>query len=415
MIGRGRIRVLPAALAGLLLTAAAARADDIVNFDGIYPKGALDCLYKAATSSKCESSTVAATNNCFCRNGGNFVTDAAACIGKASPGDVETVYDKMSDACKNSKTPLTISKVNFLAAAESGATTTTTRKATTTSQTSTATTADPTTTTTSTTSSPTPTGNNNNSSSSSSSSSTGISTGALAGTIVGGVIGLALVAVLACFLFRRGRRVGEESHPMLPQHNAGYHPERHSAATTTAASTAAGGRESTAYYGSPPPPGEAAAWAAKKGEYGGSPPDPRVSVTGVGGGGGFNWESPSHLGYAGAGGAPSPPPVVIQELDGAQQFPTGSATAPAEMGGGITPVVATAPAAVTLPGSPPPPPVPPQGSAPQQQQQYQAYNPVQQQMGQMGGYQQQLYPGQPQYPGQQYPRGGGAGWGQGGR
>jgi hypothetical protein len=145
-----------------------------------------------------------------------------------------------------------------------------------------------------------------------------LSTGVLAGIIVGVVGGLAMLGGLGYWLFRRGKKVGEESHPMLPQQGH--------------ASMAPSGLDSTAYYGSPPNTG---GWPKK--DWGGSP-DPRIS----GHTSGFNWESPSHLAFPSAALAPSPP-LPIQELDGSHHFGPGSTEAPAEMGG--TPVVTTPPLA----------------------------------------------------------------------
>jgi hypothetical protein len=157
---------------------------------------------------------------------------------------------------------------------------------------------------------------------------------------------LALLGAGAFLLFRRRRKLGEESHPMLPQQApTSIGPSGHESA---AYSIGPSGRESTAYYGSPPVTG---AWPKKDWA---SSTDPRVSNRTSG----FNWESPSHLSYPVATLAPSPP-LPAQELDGVQQhFPTGSTEAPAEMGG--TPVVTT-----------PPPPAP----------QYQPYHPPQQHQG----------------------------------
>ncbi len=371
---------------------AAAQADGTIDF-GFYPTGSQKCLDQAAATSKCQSSTVAATNSCLCRNGGNFITLAAACIGKSSPGDLKTVYSTMSGACTTSATPISINEDDFMAAANAATSTTTTSTKSTSSQTSSkttstsstsststtsatsasATTTDATTgsstgtgtgTATATTSTATQTGDNQGGQASS-----GLSTAVIAGIVVGAIGGIALLAGFAYFMFRRGKKAGEESHPMLPQHSQ--------------PSSMHFGRESTAYYGSPPTTGT---WPKK--EWGPSP-DPQT--------GSFNWESPAHLAHlsypAGTLAPSPPPPAAPMELDASQHlFPTGSTAAAAEMGG--TPVATTAP---------PNPQYQPYNQQPQQQQQQQY--PAQQQQQQ----QQQQYPGQPQYPGQQqYP--GGAAW-----
>ncbi|KAK3306787.1 uncharacterized protein B0T15DRAFT_152688 [Chaetomium strumarium] len=324
MVGPRGMRVLPAMLVALILVSAS-RAQDTIDF-GFYPKGAQECMYKAADDSKCQSKTVAATNSCLCRNGGNFITNAAACIGQSSAGDLETVYKTMRDACGNSDTPISITEDEFMAAANA--------------VTSTTSTAGPTTTSTSSQSSTTTGTNASTTSNASTGTATstaapadgqkegeeeegggGLKTGVMAGIIVGGVGAAVLLGALAFFLFRRRRKLGEESHPMLPQQGQ---------------PSVAAGHESTAmhnsaYYSSPP---STAGWPKK--DWQGPSPDLRSS--------GFNWESPAHLSYPSGGGSLAPsPPLPPQELDGAQYVaPTGSTQAPAEMPG-ETAAVATAP------------------------------------------------------------------------
>ncbi|KAK4125588.1 hypothetical protein N657DRAFT_569542 [Parathielavia appendiculata] len=331
MVRLGRTRLLPAALVALILVSATRAQDDTVNF-GFYPGDSQDCLYQAATSSKCKSSTVEATNSCFCRNGGDFITTAAACIGQSSPNVLKMVYQTMRDACAATSTPIGITEDEFMEAAN-GATTTTSSK-----RESSETTSDSATTTATVTGTVTTTGpaktvsqDDEQQGQGSTGGSSALTTGALAGIVAGAIGGLAVLGGVIYFLFRRRGKAGEESHPMLPQHTQGH------------LSTAPAATESTAYYGSPPDTG---GWPKK--DWGTSP-DLRNS--------GFNWESPAHLSMTFTGGAlaPSPPPPV-QELDGAQLHPPGSTLAPVEMGG--SPVVTTAqPASV----------------------QYQAYNPGQQQ------------------------------------
>jgi LPXTG-motif cell wall-anchored protein len=304
----------------VLVSTARAQAQGSVDFD-FYPDDAEDCLYKAAESSKCESGGVPATNACLCRNGGDFIITAAECLGRSSKSNLKDVYRIMRGACDNSKTPISVTEDEWNEAAKGDSETTTT--STTTSSTGTATTTPP----------PTPPG-----------ASTGLSTGALAGVIAGAIGGCAVLGAVAFLLFRRRKRLGEESHPMLPQQSYAQHH----------VSMVPSGRESTAYYGSPP---TTAGWPKK--DWGGSP-DPRQS------GGAFNWESPAHLSYAGGALAPSPPPP-IQELDSAPLYPSGSTEAPVEMGG--TPVAAT------------PPPPQPQPQPPPANTQYQPYPAAQQYPG----------------------------------
>ena len=261
-------------------------------------------MNQAAQTSRCESETVEATNSCLCRNGGDFVTLAAECIGRESRGDLKETYDIMKEACDISKTPITITEDEFMDAANP-ATTSSSASSTATPSNTDSNTAAPATTT------PADDGNDKQG------GSTGLTTGALAGIIAGGVVGLILVGILAFFLFRRRKSSGEESYPMLPQQQAHL---------------------SSAYYGSPPP--DKAGWPVSA--------DARSS--------GFNWESPAHLSYAGGQDQPgaypltgaykpvaelAPSPTVIQELDGVVHHPTGSAAAPAEMAA-ASPVAATA-------------------------------------------------------------------------
>jgi LPXTG-motif cell wall-anchored protein len=329
MVGFGRTQFLPAALVALILASVSRAQSDTLNFN-FYPEGARTCLDQAAASSQCEASTVELTNACLCRNGGDFITTAAACIGRESPGDLEEVYKTMSDACNESQTRINVSKAEFMAAA-SGATTTTSSRRTTTTRTSSKTSATSETIETATESATTTTTGTNTATATSTSSadddqqgggSSGLSTGAMAGVIAGAIGGCAVLAGVAFFLFRRRRKVGEESHPMLPQqaHHLSMAPSGHS---------------STAYYGSPPDTG---GWPKK--DWGTSP-DLRNS--------GFNWESPAHLSShlstsypgGGAGGPIAPsPPLPAQELDGAQVFAPGSTQAPVEMG--ASPVATTA-------------------------------------------------------------------------
>lgn len=294
-MARSSIRVLPIALIALA-SVLQSRADSI-DFS-FYPESSRSCLYDAADASRCETGTVSATNSCLCRNGGNFVTNAAACLGRSARGDLETVYETMRQACEDSDTPLSITEQEFMSAADA---------ATSTSSTTTPPSSSPTTPT----ESPPPDGDSEEQ------ESTGLSTGALAGIITGAsAAGLALIGALAYYLVRRRRRSGDESHPMLP----------HAAHGSLVP-------DMSAYYGGSPP--GSGAWPPEK-DWG-RPPDVRSS--------GFNWESPAHLSYSYSAGLqdprlPHPPPGAadppaaaepIQELDGTEHHPTGSAQAPAEM------------------------------------------------------------------------------------
>ncbi|KAK4134039.1 hypothetical protein BT67DRAFT_305321 [Trichocladium antarcticum] len=328
MAGFRRTALFAVALVTLVFVSTT-QAEDTIDFS-FYPEKAQPCLYAAADLSKCESDTAKASNSCLCRNGGNFITNAAACIGQESRGDLAVVYDTMEDACAYSKTPISITKQEFMAAANPVTSTSSMVTSTTTSASSTASTEG---TTTSSTSTSTSTSTDAAATTAppddeqDKEASPGLSHAALAGVIGGAsAAGLALLGAIAWFVFRRRRKAGEESHPMLPQHGH--------------AAMASGPYNNNH---SPPDTGgfPKRDWALS--------PDPRASR--------FNWESPSHLSYPSSvfaeqqvGGympnaapAPSPPPFIVPELDGAAVYPppTGTAAAPAEMG--ATPIAATAP------------------------------------------------------------------------
>ncbi|KAK4103422.1 hypothetical protein N658DRAFT_407666, partial [Parathielavia hyrcaniae] len=341
------IRLLPAALVALVLVSASRAQGDTVDF-GFYPEEAQDCLYEAASTSQCRSSTVPATNSCLCRNGGDFITIAAACLGKSVARSLTAVYETMRDACADTNTPINITEDEFMEAARGAETTTSSRRTTTTTQSSTTTTAtsEPSETTTesatttatntgtATTTGPAETGSQDDEQQEQGNTgeSSALTTGALAGIVAGAIGGIAVLAGVLYFLCRRKGKLGEESHPMLPHHAQ--------ARLSSAPST----HDSTAYYGSPPDTG---VWSKKDWR---ASPDLRNSS--------FNWESPAHLSVIFPGGPPPPStPPPVQELDGAQLHRPGSTLAPVEMGG--SPVAATA--------------------QPANVQQYQAYNPGQHQ------------------------------------
>ncbi|KAL2019280.1 hypothetical protein VTK56DRAFT_9824 [Thermocarpiscus australiensis] len=302
MIDLRSIRAFPTALVTLVLVAA---SQAVTNDFSFYPKGAQDCLYEAADAARCDASTVAATNSCLCRNGGNFIINTASCLGRSYSGDLRAVYQTMKEACANSETPITITEADFVETANAAASSTSSAATSSaTGATSTASTDGTTTTSTSigaaTTTTTTPTSSSPVDDEQREGGNTGLSTAAMAGIITGGsVAGIALIAGLAYFFFRRGKKAGEESHPMLPRHSA---------------------------HGSLPP---------DPSEFRASPSDAGGWQKGWGRSSGFNWESPAHLSYpAGAGLAPSPP---VQELDGSEHRPAGTPERPAEMAG--TPIV----------------------------------------------------------------------------
>ncbi|KAL1838104.1 hypothetical protein VTJ49DRAFT_3035 [Mycothermus thermophilus] len=312
MVDLRRVRLLPAALvAAVLIPASHAVKDDWSH----YPADSQACLAQAGESSRCESRTVEAQNACYCRNGGNFVTTTAECVGRTAPELLKAVYDMMEISCRDSNTPLTISEAEFMEAAEADEPAITSPP----TRTRTTETSEPTDEPTSTTASgpatvtvtqpttPLPTTGTDDEEDDGGS---GLSTGAMAGVIAGAIGGFAVLAAIVYILMQQRKKTGEESHPMLPQ----THPYAGPSHTSMAASA-----QDTSYYGASP---DVASWHQKK-EWASSP-DARTSLR--------TWDSP-YLG--GAAVTPPQPPaaVVIQELDGSQHFPPGSAQAPAEMSG----------------------------------------------------------------------------------
>lgn len=123
----------PSLLAHVLLWAAPAsaaaanirpRASSDVDFSA-YPTTTVSCLTRAADQAGCASEdTVTATNGCLCSDTGDFVTRAAQCIGDQGEQALLQVYATMEDSCTQTKTPLSVSQADFLAAADAARTTT---------------------------------------------------------------------------------------------------------------------------------------------------------------------------------------------------------------------------------------------------------------------------------------------------
>ncbi|KAK1834203.1 hypothetical protein QBC39DRAFT_32934 [Podospora conica] len=268
----------------------------IVDFS-FYPQLAQNCLYQSSNSSKCDEGTVSATNNCLCTNGGSFITNTAKCLGREDPADVVPVYQTMKTACSDSKTPIKVTEAEFVKAAAVSSTTTaaTTRASETPTVTQTVTS----------TASPAPGDKNKEDEE----PSKGLSTGALAGIIGGAVAALAVVGGLIFFLiWRRRRRDGEESHPMLPQHGVGMH-----AALPPHAAQAGMPSPGMPSPGMPYHAGAANEWPDdRKWRPSPNPSDHRPSA-------GFSWETPYDP-YATPKLAtpppPAPPPPAAYELVG---------------------------------------------------------------------------------------------------
>ncbi|KAK1992596.1 hypothetical protein LX36DRAFT_644502 [Colletotrichum falcatum] len=106
----------------ILAAAPAALAKYQNNFD-LYPAAAQPCLYAASDASLCDGDTVAAMNKCLCSDSrGGFVTSSALCIGRDAAAALRTVYQSMSTACSDSKTPIALSEDQFLSLGARGAT-----------------------------------------------------------------------------------------------------------------------------------------------------------------------------------------------------------------------------------------------------------------------------------------------------
>ncbi|WYZ35058.1 hypothetical protein EsH8_I_001334 [Colletotrichum jinshuiense] len=207
-------RKLSSLLSALLL-AIPALAKVQNNFD-LYPQSAQPCLYTASDASGCDGDTVAVMNKCLCSDdGGKFVSTAATCIGNQAKDALRTVYQSMSTACTDSKTPIALTEDQFLSLGAQGATASLTVTLSTTSKAATpttlvTTTAGGATVTVTPTSTPTPTGDPDD--------SPGLSTTAKIGIGVGGGVGVVALIGLAAFLWRlkKSRDFHDESHrPML--------------------------------------------------------------------------------------------------------------------------------------------------------------------------------------------------------
>ncbi|KAI1335492.1 hypothetical protein F5Y15DRAFT_245342 [Xylariaceae sp. FL0016] len=174
-----------------------------------YPEGSQECLTSAADESQCTGNTGTELNECLCTNQGNFIYDSADCIAKASPGDLNAVYETMSNNCAGTGVTIAVSKDAFLAAAAAATSTTSSATPTATStgtQTSSGT-------KTSTTTTPT------SSSTQTASPDSGISTGAKIGIGVGIAFGAIALAIAGWFVFAYSRRKRSSRNSLNEAHN----------------------------------------------------------------------------------------------------------------------------------------------------------------------------------------------------
>ncbi|KAM0330151.1 hypothetical protein ACHAQA_004324 [Verticillium albo-atrum] len=198
-----------ALLASLLLLITPSLAQTAENDFDLYPSTARPCLLDASDRSKCKGDDVPSNNRCLCTNGGDFITNAATCIGTDAPDTLRTVYSTLRTACSDSGTEVTVSEEEFLAegakASSIAATATTTRS----SPSATGATTDA---SGSSTGAPTETG-----SPSDDEKPAGLSTVAKAGIGIGAAVGAAAFVGIVAMVCksRRSRKAQDESHPML--------------------------------------------------------------------------------------------------------------------------------------------------------------------------------------------------------
>ncbi|OIW28216.1 hypothetical protein CONLIGDRAFT_368937 [Coniochaeta ligniaria NRRL 30616] len=201
------------------------------NDFSLYPESAQQCLYTAATLSGCSGDTAMAMNSCLCSNGGNFVTKTATCLESLDAVELGTVYDTMNDHCTDTKTPLTVSRAQFLKDRVANVASTTTSATASGISTSISTGSMTATTTGSaavtSTGDPEATGSGENNSGDEEGDGDGtLSSTARAGIIAGSTSGGVLILGLMAFLFVRHRRNSqsshEEAHPMLFQKFGGH-------------------------------------------------------------------------------------------------------------------------------------------------------------------------------------------------
>lgn len=123
-----RLLLLPLLLA--TLSSAAVYKRSVTNDFSDYPAGTQQCLDDASDDSRCSGDTVPQMNQCLCSNGGSFVTNAAKCIAKEDPDDMESTYEVLSLHCSDSNTPLSVAKKDWMAQRSSASSSTSSTKTT---------------------------------------------------------------------------------------------------------------------------------------------------------------------------------------------------------------------------------------------------------------------------------------------
>lgn len=108
----------PSVLLYISLFTTPTRGSVSVDFSA-YPASSRQCLGDAYTDAACSADTVAEINNCLCSNTGNFVLQAAACLGPQGDTILTEVYAILETSCTNTKTALGISQALWFSASNS--------------------------------------------------------------------------------------------------------------------------------------------------------------------------------------------------------------------------------------------------------------------------------------------------------
>ncbi|KAI0834967.1 hypothetical protein F5Y06DRAFT_277670 [Hypoxylon sp. FL0890] len=202
-----RVLALPTSLL-LSITLQTRISAALDNDFSAYPQGSQQCLNDAADQSKCTGNTGQQLNECLCTNQGNFIYNTASCVAKSSPGDLNAVYDTMSNNCAGTGVTIAVSKDAFLSQAAAATSTTLSATPTSTStSTSSSTSASTSTTTSTSTGSPTSTSSSSPTpTNTAAAASSGISTSAKIGLGVGISFGAIALGLLGWFVFAYSRR-----------------------------------------------------------------------------------------------------------------------------------------------------------------------------------------------------------------
>lgn len=102
----------PSFLLYILISTTPIRCTIDLDFSA-YPVSTQTCLKDAAGISGCTGDTVTEINQCLCGNTGNFVLNAATCIGNQGDQVLTQVWDLLQESCSNTKTPLEVSEAQF--------------------------------------------------------------------------------------------------------------------------------------------------------------------------------------------------------------------------------------------------------------------------------------------------------------